>query len=150
MGLSRYRPQSPARWVLPLALCVVLVVLLVIWRSGLDAPIQVAIGPETQDGALRSDITGQWEVRRGDLCSAVGLEPGTVVEFFGDGSISLGAYASSYTWANSSHLRIEMAPGVHGCVLGVSSDGSVMRLMGEGDDPFDPAGAAGSTTLVRP
>lgn len=84
----------------------------------------------------RPSIKGKWEQISGEILwySIFGYAgPGTLWEFFDDGTVSIGVMlgnvSGKYSWPDSSHLKIEMSQG-----SGIVSSGIVYEFSRSGDE----------------
>ncbi|MBU4352977.1 MAG: hypothetical protein KJ939_07920 [Nanoarchaeota archaeon] len=55
----------------------------------------------TACGSSKSSVIGKWEV-------VSGTSVGTLYEFFQDGTVAVGGFASKYSWPDQTHMKIEM------------------------------------------
>lgn len=55
----------------------------------------------TACGSSKSSVIGKWEV-------VSGTSVGTLYEFFQDGTVVVGGFASKYSWPDQTHMKIEM------------------------------------------
>lgn len=75
----------------------------------------------------KPSIKGRWEqISEGSLLLFSG-GPGTLWEFFEDGTVSIGDFSGQYSWPDNAHLKIEMAQGV-GLVYEFTQSGDEITL----------------------
>lgn len=79
----------------------------------------------------KPSIKGKWEQVSGEPSLLFGPGPGTLWEFFEDGTVSIGVMGNisgKYSWPDSTHLKIESVQGGSGVVYEFAQSGDEITL----------------------